>query len=181
MNRLLLLLPLLFPSLALAQDQLELPAEVRVWFRNPDGSCVQCSIGMCGVWQNVPAATTLLWDTEYGPKVRGGSYPSRVEDYCDRRQIPAYNITGSNTWDWMKWCAKTGRMAAIGAGRAHFQTLVYWSEDNDRWYVCNNNSPTRIDEYTWSEFRSLHLSSGQWVVILKTPPPPPMPKFVQWW
>jgi hypothetical protein len=161
----------------------KMPPEVRAWFRNPDGSCVQCSIGMCGVWQNVPAATTLLWDTEeYGSKVRGGSYPSRVENYCDHRRIAAYNITGSNTWDWMKWAAKTGRMAAIGAGRNHFQTLVWYNPDEHIWYVCNNNTPTRIDKYSEAGFRQLHLASGQWVVILKTPAPPAIPDFTnQWW
>jgi hypothetical protein len=182
MKTLLMFLIVLLSSTAYAQDAKDdFPKEVRVWFRNPDGSCVQCSIGMCGVWQNVPAATTLLWKTEYGPAVRGGSYPSRVEAYCDARSIPAYNVTGSNTWDWMKWCASTGRMAAIGAARVHFQTLVWWNQETNRWYVCNNNSPTVIDEYTWAQFRSLHLASGQWVVILKTPPPPALPEFVPWW
>jgi hypothetical protein len=53
-----------------AQEMMELPVEVRKWFRNPDGSCVQCSIGMCGTWNNVPAATTLsagrenLWSAD---------------------------------------------------------------------------------------------------------------------
>ena len=63
-------------SPALAQDiecpdprlAADLPREIRTWFRNPDGSCVQCSIGMCGVDQNVPAAATLLWDTPYGSR-----------------------------------------------------------------------------------------------------------------
>ena len=164
-----------------AQDQLEFPPEVRAWFRNPYGSCVQCSIGMCGVWQNQPKATTLLWDSQYGSRVRGGSSPSRVENYCDRRQIPVYNVTGDVTWDWMKWTAKTGRMAAIGAGGSHFQTLCWWDSTSQRWYVCNNNSPTKIDEYTWTEFRRLHLASGEWVVILKTPAPPAYPSYVRWW
>lgn len=162
----------------------DFPQEVRVWFRNPDGSCVQCSIGMCGVWQNVPQATTLLWDTEYGPRVRGGSNPSRVESYCDRRSIPAYNVTGSNTWEWMKWACKSGRMCAIGCFPVHFQTLVWYSPDQGDpkpWKVCNNNSPSRIDQYTESEFRRHHLSSGQWVVVLKSPPPPPLPQYVAWW
>lgn len=61
------------PDSRLAVD---LPPEIRTWFRNPDGSCVQCSIGMCGVDQNVPEAATLLWDTEYGSRERGGSGPS---------------------------------------------------------------------------------------------------------
>ena len=87
---------LLSCSAVLAQEQppadtpyrMELPAEIRGWYANPDGSCVQCSIGMCGVWQRVPSAAALLWDTEYGRKVRGGSGPSRVEAYCDDRKSP---------------------------------------------------------------------------------------------
>jgi len=164
-----------------AQDQLTLPAEIREWFRNPDGSCVQCSIGMAGVWQNNANAQTLLWDTEYGPRVRGGSSPSRVADYCNRRGIKAYNVTGSNTWDWMAWCARNGRMAAIGAGGSHFQTLCWWDQASGFWYVCNNNSPQKIDKYDWNSFQRLHLASGQWVVILDTPAPPVAPRYVQWW
>jgi hypothetical protein len=79
----------------------------------------------------------------------------------------------------MKWACATGRGAAIGAGRAHFQTLVAYA--NGRWYVCNNNSPQRIDEYTDAEFRKLHLASGPWVVILDAPPHPVRPKYVAWW
>lgn len=167
--------------LSQAQDQLQFPEEVRVWFRNPDGSCVQCSIGMCGYWHNEPAATMLLWDTEYGPKVRGGSGPSRVEAYCDARHIPAWNITGTETWEWMDWVAATGRFAAIGAGSSHFQTLCWFDRRANLWYVCNNNTPREITPYSPAAFRRLHLASGQWVVILKAPPPPAYPKFVAWW
>lgn len=159
----------------------DLPREIRQWFRNPDGSCVQCSIGMCGVDQNVPAAATLLWDTEYGPRERGGSYPSRVAAYSQRRGIRIYNITGESTFDWMKWAAETGRGAAIGAGRAHFQTLMGYDPRTGTWYVCNNNSPHRIDAYDEATFRRLHLASGQWVVILDYPPHPERPQYVQWW
>lgn len=40
---------------AFAQDfescphRMEVPAEIRAYYRNPDGSCVQCSIGMCDI------------------------------------------------------------------------------------------------------------------------------------
>ena len=75
MIRTLAILAVLAASACFGQDSvapysMQLPPETRVWFRNPDGSCVQCSIGMCGVWQNVPAAYSLLWDTEYGARVR---------------------------------------------------------------------------------------------------------------
>lgn len=158
-----------------------LPSPVRAWYRNPDGSCVQCSIGMCGVWQNVPEAYTLLWDTPYGSAVRGGSSPSRVEAYADRRQIPIYNVTGSPTWEWMKWAANTGRFAAIGAGRAHFQTLYGYDPTSSTWYVCNNNSTRRIDAYSQRDFERLHLASGEWCVILDRPPSPPPPIYRVWW
>ena len=176
-------------SPALAQDiecpdprlAADLPREIRTWFRNPDGSCVQCSIGMCGVDQNVPAAATLLWDTPYGSRERGGSGPSRVAAYCERREIRAFNITGTSTWDWMKWAAATGRPAAIGAGSAHFQTLMGYDPSSGTWYVCNNNSPARIDQYDEASFRRLHLASGQWVVILDYPPHPERARYARWW
>ena len=168
---------------AVAQDNLavDLPVEIRQWFRNPDGSCVQCSIGMCGVDQNVPAAATLLWDTEYGSRERGGSGPSRVADYCNRRGIRAWNVVGDDTFEWMKWACATGRGAAIGAGTNHFQTLVGYDPTAGRWYVCNNNSPERIDSYDEAQFRRLHLSSGPWVVILDYPPHPARPEYRPWW
>lgn len=184
----LLLSVLTGPYLAplLAQDQLDLPGDVCTWFVNQDGSCVQCSISMCGVWQNCPQASTLLFDSPYGTKVRGGSGPSRVEAYSDRRSIPCYNVTGSNTWDWMKWAALTGRMSAIGCFGSHVQTLLWFNPDPadpKPWKVRNNwhGTTDKTAEYTEAQFRKHHLASGQWVVILKTPPPPPPPRYVTWW
>jgi hypothetical protein len=166
------------PDPRLAAD---IPASIREWFRNPDGSCVQCSIGMCGVDQNCPAAATLLWDTPYGPKVHGGSYPQRVTQYCDTRHIRAYNVTGDSTFDWMRWATATGRGAAVGCGTAHFQTLMGHDAQAGLWYVCNNNSPEKIDVYSDAQFRRLHLASGPWVVILDYPPHPTRAQYVKWW
>lgn len=159
----------------------DLPAELRSWYRNPDGSCVQCSIGMCGVDQNVPAAATLLWDTEYGKRERGGSGPSRVAEYSRRRGIRIYNVTGRETYEWMKWASRNGRGAAIGAGSAHFQTLVGYDPSAGAWWVCNNNSTRKIDEYSEAGFRRLHEASGNWIVILDYPPHPPRPRLTAWW
>lgn len=164
-----------------ARLAVDLPAELRAWYRNPDGSCVQCSIGMCGVDQNVPEAATLLWDTEYGKAERGGSYPSRVAAYAQARGMRVYNVTGKSTWDWMKWAAATGRGAAIGAGTAHFQTLMGHDPKTNTYYVCNNNSTNKIDTYDEAAFRRLHLASGQWVVILDYPPHPERPSYRKWW
>jgi hypothetical protein len=164
-------------------NMMQLPDYARAWYRNPDGSCVQCSIGMCGTWSNVPAAYSLLWNTEHGPAVRGGSWPERVSRYAQSRQIALYNVTGSSTYDWMQWSCKTGRFAAIAAGTAHFQTLYGWDDkgtpdrNDDTIYVCNNNSTNRIDAYNWQQFRRLHESSGRWVVILDTPGIPPVPHY----
>ena len=160
--------------------KMDLPVGVRSWFDNPDGSCVQCSIGMSGVQSNHMQATTLLWNTPYGKAERGGSWPARVAEYCARRGIRAWNVTGSNTFEWMKWACKTGRFAAIGAGSSHFQTLYGWDPRTNTWYVCNNNSTSRVDDYTEQGFRNLHLASGRWVVVLKDPAPP-APHITEWW
>jgi len=160
---------------------MDLPAELRQLYRNPDGSCVQCSIAMCGHDQNVPQASTLLWTTGYGPAERGGSWPQRVAAYSAARGIRIYNVTGSSTWEWMKWAARNGRGCAIGADYAHFQTLMGHDPQTGTYYVCNNNSPQRVGEYTEDEFRRLHLASGQWCVILDYPPHPARPVYRKWW
>lgn len=153
----------------------------RGWCRNPDGSCVQCSISMVGFHANDPRAYTLLWDSPYGSAVRGGSWPARVANYCNQRGIKAWNITGyENTDPWMRWAVKTGRYAAIGAGRAHFQTLYGYDYSDKKWLVCNNNSTHRIDRYDEGSFRNLHLASGPWVVVLQKPSSE-NPVIVEWW
>lgn len=166
------------PGVNLAVD---LPSEIRVWFRNPDGSCVQCSIGMLGVDQNIPAAATLLWDSQYGPRERGGSGPGRVARYCDERGIRAISVTGSETVKWIQWAAMTGRGAAISAGWAHVQTLMGYDPATRTWYVCDNNTPWKIDAYDNESFLRLHRSSGQWAVILDYPPHPQRPVYQRWW
>jgi hypothetical protein len=182
-----LLWVLLWPAFLVGQDQTQLPGEVSQWFVNQDGSCVQCSISNCGVWQNCPQAGTLLFDTDFGPRVHGGSGPSRVEAYSNRRNIPCWNITGdsySDTRPWMVWASDTGRMAAIGCFGSHFQTeLQYVPGDPKPWRVRNNWHGTTSTYYEWTEaeFKRNHLASGPWVVILKTPPPPMMPVYVEWW
>lgn len=164
---------------------MELPPEFRAWFRNPDGSCVQCSAGMVGMHGNLPAWTFLLWNTEYGKAERGGSWPGRVAAYARQRGMRLYNVTGNSFADtrpWMLWAAKTNRFAAIGAGGAHFQTLYGYRPGHDRpWLVCNNNSTHRIDEYTEEGFRRLHEASGPWVFIPDEPPAAPPPVLVEWW
>lgn len=164
---------------------MELPDEYRAWFRNPDGSCVQCSNGMVGMQVNRPEWTYLLWDSPYGPAVRGGSWPGRVASYARQRGMKLFNVTGNSFADtrpWMIWAANTNRFCAIGAGTAHFQTLYgYVPADARPWKVCNNNSPQRIDAYTEEEFRRLHLASGPWVIVPAEPAPAPPPRVVEWW
>lgn len=160
----------------------DLPEEQRVRFRNPDGSCVQCSIGMLGVHADVAAAEFLLWQSKYGPAVRGGSYPERVRHYCEARNIPAWIVTGhENAKAWTDWALDNGRWAAIHWGPKHMINAVGRRQDADgqwQYAVCDNNSPTRIDWYSESQFvRNL----GQWAVVLDTPPPPGTPAIVAWW
>jgi hypothetical protein len=162
----------------------DIPREMRELFRNPDGSCVQCSIGMCGIDANVPEAYTLLVDSEFGRKVRGGSWPGRVSEYAKHRGIKCWNITGRETYDAMAWAAQSGRCAAIGFKTSHFCTLMGMEEDRNgrrTWYVCDNNTPQRVDAFTDREFRQLHEASGPWCVILDAPPSPIRPQYFKWW
>jgi hypothetical protein len=162
----------------------DVPAEFRELFRNPDGSCVQCSIGMCGIAANNPRAYTLLVDSEFGEKVRGGSWPERVEKYAAARGIKCWNITGNETLAAMAWACDSGRCAAIGFKTSHFCTLL-GSRANASggriWWVCDNNSPEKVDQYDDAEFQRLHAASGPWCVILDAPPAPVRPRFVPWW
>lgn len=164
---------------------MEIPPEYRIWFDNPDGSCVQCSIGMVGMHMALPEWTYVLWDTEYGPAQRGGSYPSRVDRYAKARNMNVFNVTGNSYEDtrkWMVWAAKTNRFAAIGAGFRHFQTLYgYDPLSPTPWLVCNNNSTYKIDRYTEEGFRRLHMSSGPWVVVPNEPSSPKIPVVTEWW
>ncbi len=162
-------------------SQMCLTASVRNQYWNPDGSCVQCSIGMCGRAANDPNAASLLWDTKYGPAVRGGSWPERVAAYFQERKIRGWNVIGEeNTFPWMMWAIKTRRFAAIGAGQRHFQTLYGYDFKRKLYLVCNNQSPGKIDEYDEAAFRRLHMLSGPWIVVLAKPASEP-PKPVEWW
>jgi hypothetical protein len=159
----------------------DIPAELRAYYKNPDGSCVQCSIGMCGLDQNVAAAATLLWNTEYGPAERGGSWPSRVAEYSRKRGIRIWNVTGPSTYEAMAWAAASGRGCAVGCGTAHFQTLVGHDPQKGIWYVVDNNSTHKVDAYSDAQFRRLHQASGEWCVILDYPPHPTRGVYRNWW
>lgn len=165
------------------ENKMELPQEVRDRYHNfGSGSCVQCSIGMCGVWLGNDNAASLLWDSKYGPAEIGGSTPSRVANYARSRGLAIYNVTGdSEPYKWHDWAVKTGRYAAIGAGSRHFQTLYGKNFENDTWYVCNNNSPNRVDTYSDNEYSNLHRASGLWIVILKGPSAPAIPEYIPYW
>lgn len=159
----------------------QLPREVRAWYRNPDGSCVQCSNGMIGIWVHCDPMAALLWSTEFGPAVRGGSNPDRVARYCNSRGIKVWNVTGESTFAWMAWSCRNGRGSAIGAGTKHFQTLVGHNPRSGQWAVCNNNSTNRIDVYSDAGFRRLHLASGRWCVVPDYSPGIVPPVYARYW
>ena len=174
-----LLLAITLPALAqsppLAAD---IPREQREWYRNVtdsrgEGSCAQAAIGMIGLDQNVPAAYSLLWETKHGSAELGGAGPKRVSEYCKSRGIRAYVITGSATFEWMKWACRNGRGAAIAAGVAHFQVLLGHDPDLGLWYVCDVNTPWNVKVYSAAQFRHLHTVSPPWCVILDYPPAMP--------
>lgn len=161
---------------------MELPDDVRDWFYNTDGSCVQCSAGMVGVRGNLPAWTFLLFDTEYGRAERGGSGPDRVARYAKKRGMRLYNVTGDQTYEYMDWSIKTGRFAAIGFFGSHFQTNYGRDFGPEQWYyVCNNWGGEKVTRYNLAEFKRQHENSGKWCFIPDEPPAPPPPKIVEWW
>ena len=80
-----------------------LPHDLVRYTVNPDSSCVQCSGVIHGFWMNDPPTYTLLWNTKYGPRELGGSYPSRVAKYARERGMKIWNVTGPVTWDWLRW------------------------------------------------------------------------------
>lgn len=155
---------------------------------NTDGSCVQCSITHCGYQCNEPIAAMLLYDSEYGPAIRGGSTPTRVANYCNSRHIKAHNITGvgdgvnTGTLAWMRYAVATRRYAAIGFERAHFETLWGYDGQRKKWLVVNNQLPAqmRVDEYDEPEFLRRHMASGPWIVVLQKPSSD-NPELVEWW
>jgi hypothetical protein len=163
-----------------------IPQEQRVRFRNPDGSCVQCSLSMAGVACNLPAAENLLWQSQYGPPIRGGSGPDRVKAYCDARRLPAWNVSGPDSMRWVEWALRNGRPCGILWGSNHMITAVGYSgntlDEHSMIAVCDNNSPQRIDWYSYADFRKRHNAwGGGWVVIFQTPPPPGKAPLVAWW
>lgn len=157
------------------------PASVRKWYYNPgniyreQGSCVQCGLGMVGCRCNILGLATLLWDSPYGPAIHGGSDPDRVAAYCRDRKIPIYNVTGKPTVAFAEWACRTNRGAAIGFGTRHFQTLMSHDSERDLWYVCDNNSPQQVDEYSRRDFIAGHEASGRWIVVPDCPAPPAPP------
>lgn len=163
---------------------MELPDEVRLWFFNTDGSCVQCSGGMVGVRNNLPAWTFLLFNTdEYGPAQRGGSGPDRVARYARARGMRLFNVTGRSTYEYMEWAAKTGRFAAIGAFSGHFQT--HYGRDftpaAEKYFVCNNWPGQIVTSYSQREFERVHEASGLWCFVPDEPACPPVHQVVEWW
>lgn len=153
------------------------PREQREAYENSSGSCVYMSTAAAGLWQNVPLAWTLPWDTEYGTACRGGATPSSFERNAKARGLLAVSVTGSKTYEWMKWAIRNGRWCAIGAGRAHFQTLVGCDEQAGTWDVWNCNDRNVVTRYTDAEFQQLHKACGNWcIVLIEYPDAPGMPE-----
>jgi len=159
------------------------PQEQRARMRNPDGSCVQCSIAIAGIHHLNKNAEMLLWNSEYGHAERGGSWPERVTRYAQERNLELWNITGNDTIKWIEWALSTNRYAAIGFDTNHFQTAVGMSDDKQTFYVVDNNRTDVIQKVSRSEFVYRHELSGKWCIILKGDAPPPWigPKIIKWW
>jgi len=184
---LILLLPLLMAVPAVAAPPVidlsaDVPSDIRVLYRNPDGSCVQCSLGMSGVAADSEAAKYLLWNTEHGRAVRGGSNVSRVRHYCQARGIKAWIVTGrSECRQWVDWAVETGRWSNIVWGGNHMLCCVGRRVSRTgavEYAIIDNNSPTRVQ---WVSERHFERMLGGWLVVFQSPPAPGNPPVVPWW
>lgn len=181
MRRALLAAILLCVAASVSADEWLMPREQFERFRNvpsPEdgsGSCVQASLSMCGAHHAVPQAESLLVDSPYGPAELGGSYPSRVAEYAQRRGMAIYNVEGSETIEWIQWALMRGCYVAITYGQAHMITAVGMDREGGAWFeIVDNNYPgevRRVDRATF--IREHRIFGGGWCVILDGPGPPP--------
>lgn len=168
----------LFAILAYGHDAFRMPPDQFARFRNRagpkgQGSCVYASISIAGAHGNMPSAENLLWPSPYGPPLMDGSWPERIEREFAQRNIPIYNVEGSQTLDWIDWALDQGHYAAITYGVAHMITAV--SRQSDGHYdIVDNNFPTEVRRVTRAVFIREHRRyGGGWAVILRGPAPPP--------
>lgn len=139
------------------------------------GSCVQASISMCGLHHGVDGAECLLRnDPTHGPAELGGSFPSRTAAYMAKRQIPIFNVEGSQTMPWIEWALRNGRYAAVTYGQAHMIIASGISADGSRVQIVDNNYPTEPRWVTRDVFLREHRGyAGGWTTILDTHAPSP--------
>lgn len=149
------------------------PPDLTRRYRNPDGSCVYCSIGIAGVHHLNDNAAQILWNSKYGHACRGGSNPNRVQHDANRRQLPIWNVEG-DTWPWIEWALRSNRYVAVTLTPEHMQTAVAISNDGNTVYVIDNNSPTKVTPWSRDRFLREHTRhGGGWAVILQGPKPLP--------
>lgn len=178
--RILLMVPIVFAGVALEGDEWRMPREQFERFRNVadpkdgSGSCVQASLSMCGAHHGIPAAESLLVDSPYGPAELGGSFPRRVEKYCQARNIAIYSIEGSETLEWIDWALARGCYVGITYGRGHMIAAVAAADDGSWFEIVDNNHPGEVRRVSRTVFVHEHrLHGGGWCVILDTPGPAP--------
>jgi hypothetical protein len=148
------------------------PVDCRERYRNrPDaagaGSCVQASLGYCGLVLNVDALATLLENSEYGPPVLGGSWPERVKEYCAQRRVDIVSVEGQPTVAAIEQAALNGRPVAITYGDSHMIVCLGVSDEGHTFWLWDNNDPTAnprpVDRQTFE--RQHRATGGGWCVI----------------
>ncbi len=179
--------------------QLDLPLSLHM--RNTRGTdraglCVWTSLNHSAYWQNIQGLQGIQ---KYMTHLRGGGWPSRVDDLvpkvCASLNAPTPSVLNIQNKDLeiLKLATRLGRMPGVtysfsptghygGRRIAHMVTLVgagigKGPDGKGWWCVLDNNYP---DSYEWmseNQFLRTYTGGGQgWCVIFGTPAgPPPVP------
>ena len=151
-----------------AQPVIDIPAEQRQ--RNPDGSCVHCSLVTTFNQQRL-YDTADAWFAKY----RGGESSGGL-----RRKLTAEGIlfadTTSGDVKFIDWAVRTRRGCLVNDKRGHVRTLMGIDQAGTpgaRAFVQDNNgSATKLYVYGREEWLSMWKSRGGWAAVPLGDPQP---------
>jgi hypothetical protein len=157
----------LYPAVR-EKPALNLPVDARNknWIRNGSGSCYNAAMCDVLIWQGYDAAAAD-WRRRFGGASSMRDIVSRLNHYGFD-----YAYTSSGSAEFLEWCSRTRRGAAIEFYPNHAITLVHFDE---RWAAVRDNNNTK--DTTWiPREKFLHLwrnyYGGRAITAVHTPAAP---------